>query len=190
MPKVHVRLILGLIILAVLVTTCTQTDIIENITNTTKDVEPEPIVENKVCEVYNPLYNVSCDTILTPKYSCDQMMDGDLETEWLAGAGCPDNRLPCVVTNYVDIVADQPFDKIIINNRNGKDFFINRVRLDYNDIIEEDHRGGRDFAEDKPWQINLTENTTSVHVDIVEIMGIGDRYVTGIRELELEGRTC
>ncbi|MGM5483357.1 MAG: hypothetical protein ACQER9_00395 [Nanobdellota archaeon] len=133
-------------------------------------------------------FNVVCGSEY-PGNSCSYINDNNLSSQWMASASCTSGKKPCSVLNYITVSSENNFSKVKLWNRVEKDYYINRVSLTYNNISEDYRYGGQNYTK-TPWVIELKEPASAVEIKIVEIVGIGRNYLSGISEIELYKKGC
>ena len=139
----------------------------------------------KGCEIIT--FNVTCDSQMQG-FECELIKDNNMYTQWVPSQGCSTNKRPCAVNNYVTINAHDYFDTFTLHNRIEPDFYINRMIISYENNSEMLFLG-KPFSQE-PFIYTLQENTTDLSIHIVEILGIGSQYKSGLSEITLLRSSC
>lgn len=206
--EMHPTVLVSLIIVTILFLTAaiiayfafdTTVDVIFSRTNSdVDDSTPDmlekndtPIIEQQDSDKVNcdPLtFSVMCDSEFSGN-ECQLLKDNDLETQWLSLASCINGKTPCSVLNEVTLTSSKKFKLVKLYNRYEQQFYINRVLLDYNDIKDQQKIIGYEYSQ-KPWVVELDEPTDALRIQIVEIVGFGRNYQTGLAEIYLYPEGC
>lgn len=136
--------------------------------------------ETTLCSA--PSYIITCDSEY-PSNPCNLLYDNNESSQWLAAYSCNDRSRPCAVSNSVSITSEDTFDSVTILNRIERDYYINRMIVKYNNISET-YILGQKFSQEN-FTFELVNKTDSLRIDIVEIVGSGNRYLSGLAEVSV-----
>lgn len=165
-----------------------EPEVVEPVIEAPEVVEvPEVVEEISACEEI--AYTVECDGEYNDYY-CSHVNDGDFSTEWFSANLCRTGRSPCSIVGNIKITSDEPFGVVKIYNPNAPQYYINRVLFTYNDLKNRQGIMGGEYI-DKPWAGDLEEETTSLNINVVEIMGIGlTSFPGGVSEVKIYPAGC
>lgn len=148
--------------------------------------EKEEVIQTDPCKEVKLTVICSSETV---SGLCDYMIDKNNKTQWVSGVACTSGRTPCPVSEQVTISSTDNFQKVLIENRIEPSFYINRILLNYNEIKGESHVLGAKFIKE-PFEVILKQETQTLLIDIVEIIGVGRNFQTGISQIKAYTKEC